>query len=82
MTREEQGLFIMKHKGLPPYKVREFAEDHLEKAKVLMEVEISIDRVYSQMDFKTMSGVDRDRMTRAVSSIDEAIKVMRKLRGV
>ena len=74
MNPEERNEFLYKTRELLPCKRRELILDHLEKAKALIDQELILDKLYGQMDYKTMSNLDRSRYIKSLASVDEAIK--------
>jgi hypothetical protein len=78
MSPEERNAFLYKNRELLPYKRQELILEHLEKAKALIDQELILDKLYGQMDYKTMSNLDRDRYIRALASVDDAIRSVKR----
>jgi len=78
MSPEDRNSFLYKNRELLPYKRQELILDHLEKAKALIDQELILDKLYGQMDYKTMSNLDRDRYIRALASVDDAIRSVKR----
>jgi hypothetical protein len=78
MNPEERNTFLYKNRELLPYKRQELILEHLEKAKALIDQELILDKLYGQMDYKTMSNLDRDRYIRALASVDDAIRSVKR----
>jgi hypothetical protein len=78
MSPEERNAFLYKNRELLPYKRQELILDHLEKAKALIDQELILDKLYGQMDYKTMSNLDRDRYIRSLASVDDTIKEVKR----
>lgn len=73
MKPEERNEFLYRHRALLPYKRQQLISDHLEKAKALIDQELILDKLYGQMDYKTMSNLERDAYMKALRIIDKAI---------
>jgi len=73
MNPEERNEFLYRHRALLPYKRQQLVLDHLEKAKALIDQELILDKLYGQMDYKTMSNLERDAYMKALRIIDKAI---------
>jgi hypothetical protein len=78
MNPEERNTFLYKNRELLPYKRQELILDHLEKAKALIDQELMLDKLYGSMDYKTMSNLDRDRYTKSLVSVDDAIRSVKR----
>ena len=78
MSPEERNAFLYKNRELLPYKRQELILEHLEKAKALIDQELILDKLYGQMDYKTMSNLDRDRYIRSLASVDDAIRSVKR----
>ena len=78
MNPEERNEFLYKTRELLPCKRRELILDHLEKAKALIDQELILDKLYGSMDYKTMSNLDRDRYIKALVSVDDAIRSVKR----
>lgn len=79
MKPEERNEFLYKHKGLLPYKRKELILEHLEKAKALIDQELILDKLYDQMDYKTMGNLNRTLYMNALQNIDNAVAQVKKL---
>lgn len=64
MNAVERNKFLYETNKLLPYQKTEMAVDFIDKAKALMEQELIIDGLYSQMDYKTM-GVYKSNLYKA-----------------
>ena len=73
MKPEERNEFLYRHRDLLPHKRQQLISDHLEKANALIDQELILDKLYGQMDYKTMSNLERDAYMKARSIIDNAI---------
>lgn len=73
MNPEERNEFLYEHKGLLPYQRKELILEHLEKAKALIDQELILDKLYDQMDCKTMSNLDRQKYINAFFKVDETL---------
>ena len=73
MKPEERNEFLYRHRALLPYMRQQLISDHLEKAKALIDQELILDKLYGQMDYKTMSNLERDAYMKALRIIDNAI---------
>ena len=73
MKPEERNEFLYRHRALLPSKRQQLISEHLEKAKALIDQELILDKLYGQMDYKTMSNLERDAYMKALRIIDNAI---------
>ena len=73
MKPEDRNEFLHKHRALLPYERQQLISDHLEKAKALIDQELILDKLYGQMDYKTISNLERDAYMKALRIIDNAI---------
>lgn len=79
MKPEERNEFLYKHRELLPFKRRELILEHLEKAKALIDQELILDKLYDQMDYKTMGSLNRTLYMNALQNIDNAVAQVKKL---
>ena len=79
MTPGERNEFLYKHRELLPFERRELMLEHLEKAKALIDQELILDKLYDQMDYKTMGNLNRTLYINALQNIDNAFAQVKKL---
>ena len=76
MNAEERNKFLYETNPLLPCKRKEMFIEFIDKAKALMEQELIIDKVYSQMDYKTMDLYEKTKYQGSIQKLEEVLKLM------
>ena len=79
MTPKERNEFLYDTRVLSPANRREMAIEFMAKAQALLEQELIIDAMYSQMDFKAMHSWETDIYKRGIALLSEANRVLERL---
>lgn len=76
MNAEERNKFLYETKSLLPCKRKEMFIEFIDKAKALMEQELILDKLYSQMDYKTMDLYEKTKYQGSIQKLEEVLKLI------
>lgn len=73
MSPEERNKFLYATRVMLPKERKEVFIDLIERAQALMEQELILDRMYAQMDYKSMNAYESDKYKKGINKLSEVM---------
>lgn len=73
MSPEERNKFLYATRVMLPKERKEVFVDLIERAQALMEQELILDRIYAQMDYKSMNAYESDKYKKGINKLSEVM---------
>lgn len=73
MSPEERNKLLYATRVMLPKERKEVFIDLIERAQALMEQELMLDRMYAQMDYKSMNAYESDKYKKGINKLSEVM---------